>query len=115
MTEDRFAKYYQPKYFLEKNLDLYGWKTENPNRDRWDKSYYSEWEKVITMIYPESADAKINSFKGVREAVNSYTCQKTKEDIDYLLEIVERRSLGELKNSLFKGIICALEDFMLKI
>lgn len=115
MTEDRFAKYYQPKYFLEKNLDSYGWKSENPNRDRWDKSYYSEWEKAIRMFCPENADAKINSFKRIREAVNSYTCQKAKEDIDYLLEIVERRSLDEMKNSLFKELIHALEDFMLKI
>ena len=115
MTEDRFAKYYQPKYFLEKNLDSYGWKAENPNRDRWDKSYYSEWEKAIKMIYPENIDTKINSFKRIREAVNSYTCQKAKEDINYLLEIVEEKSLDDMKNSLFKSIIFVLEDFILKI
>lgn len=115
MTEDRFAKFYQPKYFLEKNLDSFGWRDENPNRERWDESYYSEWKKAIRIIYPEKGDEKFDKFKRIREAVNAYTCQKAKENINYLLEIIERIRLDEMKNSLFKELVVALEDFLSKI
>lgn len=115
MTEDRFAKFYQPKYFLEKNLDSFGWREENPNRERWDESYYSEWKKAIRIIYPDKGDEKFDKFKRMREAVNDYTCQKAKENINYLLEIVERIRLDEMKNSLFKELVVALENFLSKI
>lgn len=115
MDEKRFAKFYQPKYFFEKKLDEFGWRDENSARDKWEESYYSEWKKAICKIYPDDAEEKFNTYKMIREKVNKYTCQKAKDKVNYLLELVEKMNLDEMKNSLFINLVNRLEDFVSEV
>ena len=115
MNENRFAKFYQPKYFFEKKLDDFGWRDENPARDRWEESYYSEWGRAIKKVFPNDADEKYKAYKAMREKVNQYTCQKAKDKVNYLLELVEKMSLDEMKNSLFAELVDRLEHFIKRV
>ena len=48
MKETEFAKIYQPKYFLEKNIDKFGYGDINKEaRSNWDKNYYKKWKMGI--------------------------------------------------------------------
>lgn len=115
MDENRFAKFYQPKYFFEKKLDDFGWKDENPARDKWDESYYSEWEKAINKVFPNNSGEKYKAYRDMREKVNQYTCQKAKDKVNYMLKLVENMSLEEMRNSLFADLVDRLDDFIKKL
>lgn len=113
ISEQEFAKIYQPKYFLEKNIDKYGCgDARSEERKKWDGNYYKKWEKAFEDI---NETEKFITFNEVREKINLYTSGKKQEKKDYLLEIVKNMKLEQLENNLFSGLIDKLEKFVEKV
>lgn len=113
LTEQQFARIYQPKYFFEKNLDDFGWGDEKASiRQRWDDSYYLKWQKAINKVYSDNGDSLFEQFKLVREKVNMYTAQMAKIKRNYMLEILGNMDMPGLKKGLFAGLVDKLEKFL---
>lgn len=112
MGKDVIAKYFQPKYFWEKNLDKYGWSdAKSVAREKWDEAYYENWERVIKDMFPENREEKITNFRMVREGINKYTCDAVREQRNYIVEILESMSLKILEKNSFSKLVKKLKDF----
>lgn len=107
--ENEFKKYYQPKYFLEMNLDKY--RCDKEKREKWNETYLNKWRNSINEI-DEYNDSDFKMFKTVREEVNKYTYDKKNNKVDYLKEIVDEMSIEKLKKSLFGELTCKIEEFI---
>ena len=112
IKEEEFCKYFQPKYFFEKNLDKYGY-DDNQARDRWDEAYYKKINKAIKEI--GKSDDEISEFKTVREELNNYTKICKKEKRNYMLEIIKKMDIDTIKHNNFKSLYDRLSRFIDKI
>ncbi len=107
MAEKEFAKYFQPKYFFEKNLDQFGYSDEKQvARGNWDAAYKNKWQGAF------ENDDEYEEFMKVREAVNSYTLEACRARRNYLADLVEEMTLDQLKGNLFAGLVERLEEFV---
>ena len=112
MGKDVIAKYFQPKYFWEKNLDKYGWSdAKSVAREKWDEAYYEKWKRVIKDMFPENSEEKITNFRMVREGINKYTCDAVREQRNYIVEILESMSLEIMEKNSFSKLVKKLKDF----
>ena len=110
MKETEFAKIYQPKYFLEKNIDKFGYGDINKEaRSNWDKNYYKKWKMAIEDV---GEDDTFESFVQVRERVNDYTMKQKKQKINYLFKIVQKMELNNMESNLFAGLVERLKQFV---
>lgn len=116
LTEQQFARVYQPKYFFEKNLDDFGWGDEKAHiRDKWDESYYAKWHKAINRVSEDKGDSLFEQFRQVREKVNEYTASMAKMRKNYMLDLLGDMDSKYLKKGSFGGLVRKLEKFVLTV
>lgn len=104
---------YQPKYFLEKKLDEYGYGDEKASlRQKWDDAYYRKWKETINELYPEDADEKYALFYSVREKLNEYTRSMAEKKQNYMTTYLAQLTKEDLFSNSFKQLSERLASFI---
>ena len=107
ISKNDLGKFYQPKYFFEKNYDAYGYE-ESENQKKWDESYKKRWRNADSSLVDLQS---IENYLAVREAINKYTRQKKKLRENYFEELLSSLSIEVLKSNKFKELIEVLSNF----
>lgn len=106
-TADRkqIANWYQPKHLLENFEDKFK-ATDDENREKHKMIYEAKWKAFDRC---QSCETDIECFFEGRNELNKFTHEKKLSKEEYLIQLMEKYSLEELKMSDLKDLILALE------
>lgn len=107
---EEFAKYYQPKFFFEKDYDKFGYDVSD-NQLKWDESYINKWSNIDNLIVSKE---DMHNYLEVRDEINEYVREKKRNKINYLAEIISAMELEDLKKTSFESLIGTLSKFVEK-
>lgn len=106
------SSWYQPKYFLEKFIDKFK-ASDIENIERHNEKYKSQWRKHTAC--QTCTKSNIEEFFSYREKINQHTLSLKQQRKDFMSEVIQNKSIEELKETKLRDIIEQVESFKEKI